>query len=242
VVLTRAGARSLDAACEDEFAIPSILLMERASLGIASVVSRVCARVGAGVLVLVGPGNNGGDGLAVARHLSDCGLRRLAVALVAEHNRIGGDSAANLLMAERVGVRIVPADERTGARVRQLASRLGRPLLIVDALLGTGLSRPASGAVRQAILACNALRAAHADISVLSVDVPSGMDSDVGQPPPGGECIDADATLTLAGYKSGMLPTRTRQRVSPVAVLGIGAPPRLLLRLGRLWRPLADEG
>ena len=237
VVLACKAARGLDAACAEEFAIPSLLLMERASLGIAAVVMRACARRGAAVLVLAGSGNNGGDGLAVARHLVVDGQTRLAVALIADPERLVGDAAANRVMAEQVGVRIVPAADRTAVRVRQLGARLGRPLLIVDALLGTGLARPASGAVLEAIRACNALRAADTGVAVLSVDVPSGMDADTGLPPQGGECIQADAVLTMAGYKPGLLSRTGRQRMVPVGVLAIGAPARLLRRFGRPWNP-----
>ncbi len=232
VVLSRGASRRLDAACTDEYAIPSIMLMEHASLGLAGVVREAAAGANAGVLIVCGPGNNGGDGLACSRHLANGGWKRVSVVLVAERGRMSGDAGANLMMAERAGVRLVASPADPARAIGREARRLGRPLLVVDALLGTGLSRPAAEAILEAVRACNALRLDSAGTAVLAVDLPSGIDADTGIPP-GGEAIRADATATMAGIKPGLLTAPGRGWAGTVGVISIGAPPELLLRLGR---------
>ena len=233
VLLTCSAARQLDAACVTEFSIPSILLMEHASLGIAWIVRRACEGIATGVLVLAGPGNNGGDGLACARHLHGTIPGIVSVVLVAARERLQGDAAANLRMAESLGVRLLDGGSNPDTVIRREAARRGSPLLIVDALLGTGLSRPASGPILQAIASCNQLRNSRPDLAVLVVDVPSGLNADTGLPPPGGEAILADATVTMAGLKPGLIGAPGRRWAGTVGVVSIGAPPKLLLRLGK---------
>ena len=230
LVLTRDASRRLDQRCTADFAIPSLILMEHASIGIASLTLAVTRSASAAVLVLSGPGNNGGDGLACARHLHNVGLTRLSIVLVADRDRLSPDAAANLAMAERLGLRIVLAPTSPATALRREAARLRRPLLIIDALLGTGLSRPAEGPLLEAILACNDLRAA--DAAILAVDTPSGLDPDTGRPPPGGACITADATVTMAALKPGFT-ARSTPTTGPVCVVPIGAPTALLRTLGR---------
>ncbi len=233
VVLSAEASRRLDRASAQEFGVPSIVLMEHASLGLAGAVREVCRKSRAGVLILAGPGNNGGDGTACARHLLNAGVERVSVVLVAERGRAQGDAATNLVMAERMGVRVIAGHKRPGAAIRREEARLGEPLLIVDALLGTGLSRPAAGAALEAIRACNALREAGADVATLAVDVPSGCDADSGCPPEGGEAIVADGTLTMAGMKAGLRGRAGREWAGIVGIVSIGAPRKLLRRLGK---------
>jgi NAD(P)H-hydrate epimerase len=233
VILSRRSSRMLDALCTAEFNIPSLLLMEHASLGIAEVIERTLRRIPAGILILAGPGNNGGDGLAAARHLTSAGISPITILLIADRARLSADSAANLAMARRLGIRILSGLARPAAAIRREAARLPRPLLIVDALLGTGLSRPADGPILQAIRACNLLRDQHPCAATLAIDVPSGLDADRGLPPPRGEAVRADATLTMAGMKPGLRTAGARAWAGPVAIIPIGAPPRLLSRLGK---------
>lgn len=235
-LLSRAAARKLDAACTADFAIPSILLMEHASLGIADVLRRVWDRCPCGILILAGPGNNGGDGLAAARHLACTGVSPITIVLIADPAKLSGDAAANFTMAQRMGINIRRGHSRPRPTIQRAAAALskpaGTPLLIVDALLGTGLSRPPAGAILEAIETCNQLWATHPAAAVLSVDVPSGIDADTGSPLNAFDAVLDDATLTMAGHKPGLLRSARSSIRARVGIIPIGAPPQLLRRLG----------
>ncbi|MBX3407440.1 MAG: NAD(P)H-hydrate epimerase [Phycisphaeraceae bacterium] len=228
-VLTRDQVRRVDELCVRRFGIPSILLMENAAASLECVVLAALAshqgvQPEPRVLIVCGPGNNGGDGLALARRLFITGLgRRLSVVLGAAQSRIRGDAAINLGIARRVGVRVVAGGRAPVVAITAEARRLGRPLLVVDALLGTGLTRPTAGPMLGLIRAVNALRA-DPRIAVLSVDVPSGLDADNGAPPPGGEAVIADATLTLAAMKTGLQRASASRWAGEVGIGTIGAP------------------
>jgi len=237
VILSRQNSRKLDAACTADFAIPSLLLMEQASLGIAEVLRRVWIRHPCGILILAGPGNNGGDGLACARHLHNAGLTRLTVILIADPARLSPDAAANYTMAQRMGIRIRRGGPRPRSVILRAAAAIskpsGTPLLILDALLGTGLSRPPAGPILEAIETCNQLRCTHPAAAVLSVDIPSGIDADTGSPLSALDAVLDDATLTMAGLKPGLTRTKQSSWAGTVGIVPIGAPPQLLRRLGK---------
>jgi NAD(P)H-hydrate epimerase len=235
-VYTVAEAREVDRRCVEEYGIPSILLMEHAAIGVRDVALRV-ARDGP-VLVLVGPGNNGGDGLAVARLLHERG-RAVTCVLSCDPGRFkpGSDAAVNLRIVLRLGLPLVVAEGDSGATMDQACASIGPPRLIVDALLGTGLDRPASGVIAGLIGETNRRRSA-GDVCVLAIDVPSGLDADRGEPPVdpagrAGAAIHADVTVSLMGLKAGYLTLAAQTFVGDCFVASIGAPPRLLESLGR---------
>ncbi len=129
--------------------IPSLDLMERAGRSVVeALVARCGSPAGRAILVLCGKGNNGGDGLVVARLLRALGCDPLAL-LVADPDSLAGDAAANLAKARAAGVRIETA--ATPRAWQSFRRRLGAFELFVDALLGTGLSGPAGGLVGQVI-------------------------------------------------------------------------------------------
>lgn len=247
VVLSREQSRRVDDLCVRRFGMPSILLMENAAAGLERVARQAlaaCERAGARprVLIVCGPGNNGGDGLALARRLFNAGLGpRLGVVLGAAARRYRGDAAVNARIARRVGVRLVAAGRRPGLAVGSEAARLGRPLLVVDAILGTGLTRPAEGPMLELVRAVNALRDSPG-VAVLAVDVPSGLDSNTGAPPPGGEAVVADATHTLAAMKVGLAREAARAWTGVVGVGSIGAPAAAVTAAARTGRtPVARK-
>lgn len=235
-VFTRAQAREVDRLCVSEFGIPSIVLMENAALGLATVARDMVADLNdPGVLVLCGPGNNGGDGLATARHLANEGLR-VGVVIASRPENYAGDAAVNLNIAQRMGLAIEVAD--SVAAVDRALERLRTADLVVDALLGTGIDRPPSGVIADLIERCNALHAAGSRI--MAVDVPSGLDADTGLPiSPGGPVVRAHITVALLGVKVGYLTLAAQEFLGDCLVAGIGAPRSLIERLGRV---LPDEG
>jgi len=200
IVFSRTDAVRYDRHCMQELRVPGIALMERAARGCADL---ALAMAGAGaVVVACGPGQNGGDGYAIARMLHQAGHAVTVVALGVP--RAGTDAAA--MRAQLSGVRILPF-------VRGLD--LGRPALVVDALFGTGLDRPLDGEALEAVRWINGLGA-----PVLSVDLPSGLDCDLGVPLP--ECVRATVTATMVAQKLGF--KRAADWTGRIEVVPIGGP------------------
>jgi NAD(P)H-hydrate epimerase len=243
-VFTRAQAREVDRRCVEDYAIPSIVLMENAALGIATVVRDLVAGVAEpAVLVLAGPGNNGGDGLATARHLANDGYR-IAIVLAAPADKYRGDALTNLEIARRMGLPLFAAEPSVPAALDQARKVLGEPDLVLDGLLGTGIDRPPSGVIAQLIEAANAFR--DRKVRLLAVDVPSGLDADTGEPvrdPSGvaGPVIRADVTVALLGVKPGYLTLAAQPFVGDCLVAGIGAPRDLIERIGRRLEQSTDS-
>ena len=230
-MLTRGGVRALDRAAMEELGIPGLVLMENAAASIERECTRLLAdRPDRRVLVLCGAGNNGGDGLAVARRLSVGGCSRVRVGLVVGEEKLVGDAGANLRMARGVGVEVA----RMGASEIAGEADAGS-LLVVDALLGTGLDRPLEGAMAEAADAINELRGPGGvrgrESFVLSVDLPSGLDADTGEPLGGGACVVADLTVTLAALKPGLVRSGSRRWTGVVKVGAIGVPRWLIERM-----------
>lgn len=182
---------------------PGLVLMERAGRAVADSVSRR-ARPGQSVLVLCGPGNNGGDGFVAARLLRERGFA-VTVALAGERAALRGDAAAS-------------AERWPGAVEPLAAARPEEAAFVVDALFGAGLARPLSGEVAEMVRRVNAAAAV-----VVAVDVPSGLSGETGQA--AGEVVRADETVTFFRLKPGHLlqPGRSLCGVVTLADIGIAA-------------------
>ncbi|HHN78854.1 MAG TPA: NAD(P)H-hydrate epimerase [Phycisphaerales bacterium] len=238
-VLSRDELRRLDADAVREMGVPSIVLMENAALGACRGVLRLLGGIGGGpVAVLCGTGNNGGDGLALARQLHIRG-RRVRVLLTGDPDRLTPDAAANLtaLKACRVEAEHLDAADEGGAE-RAAGDWLARvgPALIVDALLGTGLSREVRGPLRGVIEAIN--EAGKAGACVVSLDLPSGLDADTGRPL--GAAVRAHATMTFAALKRGFFTLEAQGFVGEIELLPIGVPSELTGRYGVVFEDTAD--
>jgi NAD(P)H-hydrate epimerase len=183
---------------------------------------------GKAVLVLAGSGGNGGDGMVAARFLHSWGGQP-AVWLSHDAATLHGQSAAahQLRSLRALGLSIHPPDQDEPAAFPDAD-------LIVDALLGFGLSGPPSGPAARLITAANA----H-PVPVLAVDLPSGLDASTGLPYD--PCIRADATLTLALPKTGLLAAAARPVTGELAVADIGVPPQVYARLGVHVEPLFGQ-
>ncbi len=250
-VYTRAECGEVDRRCTEDYGIPSILLMENAALGIATVLRNLLDDSGrrgdgGGVLVFAGPGKNGGDGFAAARHLANGGIP-VAVVLAVAPDRYKGDALTNLTIVERMGLPIFSAAGGEGGEpvARAVDNALARlaspPALVLDAVLGTGADRPATGVVAEMIERMNAF--GEAGVTVVAVDVPSGLDPDRGSPLAGpdgrpGPAVRADVTVALLGVKPGYLTLAAQEFVGDCLVAEIGAPRDLIERLGQ---PLHDQ-
>ena len=194
--------RAADSWAIHEQGVPSLDLMERAGEGLARVTA---ALAGAGpVRVVIGKGNNGGDGLVVARLLREEG-REVDVLAVAPLDELSGDPRANLERLPGDPPRPLEAEGLEGSGV------------IVDALLGTGFSGAPREPVAGAIAAIN-----QASAPVVACDVPSGVDASTGQVQ--GEAVHADATATFHGAKVGLFANPGKEHAGEVHVVEIGIP------------------
>lgn len=253
-VLGRAAARKLDEAALSQYAIPGIVLMENAAREIAShalhmlrvptasaATSGSTPSAGPGlaigspqvqsVLIFCGPGNNGGDGLAVARHLSNAGVR-VSILLSTHINRLKGESAVNCAIVQKMKLpmSVVTGEEVSGPLEGAMAACVQKPALVIDALLGTGAEGTVKGAMAQLIQEVNKLHGQ--GVPVLSVDIPSGLDADTGAPLPSSPAVAADLTVTMAGIKVGFMDPSARTYTGRVVIGDIGIPVELLAKLG----------
>jgi NAD(P)H-hydrate epimerase len=206
-----------------EQGVPSLQLMERAGEGVAAAVERVCPD--GLVAVLCGKGNNGGDGLVIARLLRERGRDVSVIALAHEHE-ISGDALQNLLRlrGERPLALLVGEGEGewvgdpTSFRLHPGAKRaLQGASVIVDAMLGTGFEGAPRGG---AAVAIEAISASHAP--VISVDVPSGVDASSGCVE--GDAVKASLTVTFNSAKPGLWVHPGKTHTGQVEVIDIGIP------------------
>lgn len=218
-VATAAEMRELDRRAMEVLGLSGIVLMENAGRSVVDAVERRWGSVGGkAVVVCCGKGNNGGDGFVIARHLANRGAR-VEVWLLALLNEVKGDAGVNLQVAQRGGV---PVHELTdGGGILALRSRVERADLVVDALLGTGLTGPAQGLTAEAIEAING-----SGRPVVAVDLPSGLSSDLGELL--GPTIKADLTVTFAALKRGLLLYPGALQAGTVEVGDLGIPSSLL--------------
>lgn len=200
--------RELDRRVIEGHGVPGWLLMQRAARAAYAALRRRWPDAVA-ITVLCGPGNNGGDGLLVARLARLDGLE-VRVGLLRESERYRGDARRALKAVEDIAVFIQAFD----------ASMLEGSDVIVDAMLGTGLSRDVEGNMREAIEAVN--RAVEAGAGVLAVDIPSGLNADTGTIL--GEAVNAHVTSTFIGLKLGQFTGAGVERVGQLLFHDLEAP------------------
>lgn len=202
-VLTVAEARAIDRDAQQRLGMPTQLLMENAARSVAE----HARRLGDRFVILAGAGNNGGDGLAAARHL---GVARCAIHLLAEPDPDkAADAALQLRILRAAGVRVVPGSppapaDHDGA-------------VWIDALFGTGLTRALSLPARSWVEVFGQGIGAK-----LSVDIPSGLHGDTGEVL--GAACHADVTVTFVAAKRGMTIGSGPAHCGRIEVVGLGLP------------------
>lgn len=242
-VLSAAEMRAVDHATIEQRQVPGIVLMETAARAVTdSLLARTSNLQAERVLVLCGKGNNGGDGLAVARQLLLRAPRlQLRTALLADPASLMPDAAANraMLAAQDHAADVVPTESAWEA----LLPAISDSTIVVDALLGTGMRGAPRGLTAKVIADVNAgLRGAR----VVAVDMPSGLGSDAGAIL--GDSMRADWTVTFTAPKVGQVLAPACERVGELIVARIGTAdsviqelpgPRLLLAEKSDARPFA---
>ena len=213
-VVTAAEMRKIDQDTIDGIGIPGIVLMETAGREIVRAIEHhypTAQRIG----VLVGKGNNGGDGLVIARQLAHVG-REVHIFLVSPPESFTGEARANLDIAYNLGLRIQETltDDTTCIKNRRCE-------LLVDAIFGTGLHSAVRETISTIINEINKLT-----IPILAVDLPSGLDADTGIPL--GACVKADRTVTIGLPKRGLLLQPGAELAGQLEIVDIGFPKRVI--------------
>ena len=240
-IVTAAEMREIDRLTTERYAVPSLLLMESAANGsareIAAHLSHDLRRKT--FLILCGPGNNGGDGAALARVLWTAGARA-DVVLFGRTEATKGDARANFEMARRLagfdaGTNDAPplsfVECHDTPDWEAVASARHGYDVIVDALFGTGLTRPIEGVYAAAVAHLELLRAARTRAGqaaplFVSLDLPSGLNAD--SPTPIGPAVRADLTVTFTAAKpANVLPPASHFN-GRLAIADIGSPPVLV--------------
>ncbi len=222
--------KNLDHSASELFGIPSIVLMENAGLGTVKMIEN---ELGPGkntfALIFIGPGNNGGDGLVIGRHLHQRGCQPVFFFLV-NPDSLSGDAAVNLHIVKKLRLPFHVVDN--SARVetipvlyKQLESR-GLPCYgIIDAIFGIGLCREVTDQFADTINLINTSGFGH-NAPIVSVDTPSGMDSDTGKIL--GTCVRANYTATYCCAKPGHFIHGSSSLTGKLEIIDIGIPPEAI--------------
>lgn len=199
-----------------EFHIPGIILMENAARGLADAtvdeLQSLYGRSTGRLLILCGGGNNGGDGLAAARHLHNCSCD-VHIGLTIDPVKYSGDALINYTIVQAMGL---PTFSASPASLEKFEADL-----ILDAIFGTGLSSPPREPFGPIVAIVNA-----SGIPVIAVDLPSGLDCDTGAPL--GPTLKARRTVTFAAMKQGFSAPGAQEYLGHVTVADIGCPRELL--------------
>jgi ADP-dependent NAD(P)H-hydrate dehydratase / NAD(P)H-hydrate epimerase len=202
--LTSAQVKELDRLSAERFGVQVDWLMEAAGWQLA----RFCDRPTA---VVCGVGNNGGDGLAAARHLHRWG--RLANVSCIDPLRLGSEAQQELNALRRNGARVTDEPHFEGAEI------------VLDSIFGTGLSRPPAAEFAEWIETIN-----NSALRVVSVDVPSGLDADSGVAY--SPCVHAHATVTFSLPKAGLLASDGPRLSGEIWIADIGVPLEAFAAIG----------
>ncbi len=217
-IITSEEMREIEERCAEE-GISTGQLMENAGLAFAEEVRTWRGGVaGSNIVVLVGPGNNGGDGLVAARHLHDWGAN-IYPCLCAPRP----DSDPNLRLIIDRGLEPILGFEEEGLTTFKEVLRSAE--VIIDAVLGTGRSRPISGAIKELLDEVRKAKEVSSHKAIVALDLPAGLDANSGKADPAG--LRADVTVALGYPKVGMFAFPGAEMVGELVVTDIGIPSHL---------------
>ena len=230
-ILTASQMQRIDRLTTERYGVPSLTLMEKAGRGVVEFLAKRLAPLEQQrIVILCGRGNNGGDGLVVARMLRDQGLKP-RVLLFADPGKVQGDAAVNL---ERLAISGMPEVVESPEAWQRIKASLEGTTLVVDALLGTGLTKPLGGLLLQVVRDVNAELAA---AQVVAVDLPSGISADSGELI--GEHVRAGFSVTFTAPKIAHVFPPACERVGEWVVRQIGTPREALESDSELFLNLA---
>jgi NAD(P)H-hydrate epimerase len=222
--------KAIDRCAIEDVGIPGVVLMENAGTGTIRLMERQLGSLaGSFCLIFIGPGNNGGDGLVIGRHLHQRGCKPIFFFLV-DPDTLSGDTAINLAIVKTLKLPFHVIDSPSRVKtvpvlIKQIESR-GLPCCaIIDAIFGTGLSKQIKGQFADAIDLLNDLASAK-HIPVIAVDIPSGLNADNGKIL--GRCVQATMTATFSCAKPGHVMHGSTDYTGDLHIIDIGIPPEVV--------------
>jgi NAD(P)H-hydrate epimerase len=225
--VTTAQMAEVDRLMIERYGISLIQMMENAGKNLAELARRRLGRKvrRKRIKVLCGAGNNGGGGMVAARHLSNWGAEIQVVLATAEY-KLKDVPEQQWRILQAMGIA-----KNTSVIYKDSFAEMEQPDLILDALIGYGLSGDPRGPAADWIEWMNG-----SGVPVISLDAPSGLDTTSGIP--GNPCVRADATLTLALPKTGLLSPEAEPYVGDLFLADISVPPTLYRQMGLDIPPL----
>ncbi len=220
ISVTAQKMKEIDRRAIEEYGIPSIVLMENAGRGVSELALAMLKDNGSSrVSIFCGKGNNGGDGFTAARHLINKEIE-VSTFLMGREEELSPDARTNFRILIKMGAEINEIQNEDD--LKTVKNKISDTSLIIDALLGTGMSGEVKGLYRSVIEFLNQMPQ-----PILSVDVPSGLDADSGKPC--GVAIKAKKTATLGLVKSRLITEEGRSYAGEVVLVDIGIPRNLLI-------------
>ncbi|HEY82535.1 MAG TPA: NAD(P)H-hydrate dehydratase [Dehalococcoidia bacterium] len=214
-IVTSEQMRQIDQECA-KVGLATSVLMENAGKAVAEETRRILGAASQQhILVLVGPGNNGGDGLVCARYLHDWGAK---VSVYLCRQRPPDD--ANLKLVRERNIACVEAAQ--DGNLSQFDELLGQATCVIDAIFGTGKARPLEGTPAQILTKVAQAKERNPSLHLIALDLPSGLNADNGAVDPA--CPRADDTITLAFPKLGLFCFPGAERVGRLTIVDIGIP------------------
>lgn len=222
LILSVEAARRIDEIAIRDYGISSLVLMENAARGAADLIEQhLTAKKRGPILIICGKGNNGGDGLAIARQLDSRGWE-VHVDILARPEELSPDARANYDILHRAGFSLRSfCDDDPASTLQTWSQDWRHATLLIDAILGTGTI----GEVREPYLsAITLINCAGPDIT--AIDLPSGLDAQSGLP--ASHCITAQHTITFVASKAGFATPAAAKKLGTVHIVNLGLPRRLL--------------
>ncbi|AEG59048.1 bifunctional ADP-dependent NAD(P)H-hydrate dehydratase/NAD(P)H-hydrate epimerase [Desulforamulus ruminis] len=227
-VVTAAEMKKIDQLAVEQYGIPGIILMENAGLRAVEVIESLAGPIqGKTFTILVGKGNNGGDGLVVARHLHNKGAR-VKLLLAVKPDDLQGDARINLNIWQKMSQPVFQINQTNGINVLKMA--LLNTHMVVDALFGTGFRGRVNDKLGQVMNMVNASPA-----PVISIDIPSGLEADTGRSH--GPCIRAAHTVTFGLPKVGLVLEPGATYAGTLHIVDISLP-KVLTESSEIYRQL----
>nr|WP_302598780.1 NAD(P)H-hydrate dehydratase [uncultured Cellulosilyticum sp.] len=216
-LMTPTQMRKIDELATARYGIPSLLLMEQASYQVFKAIEALDENLEE-IVIVCGPGNNGGDGLSLARQLVSWSKRKVIILMLASSEKLSADGKTYYEIAKNMDIPLVHI---TNENIEIARGYLNNADLIVDAIFGTGLTRKVQGIFAEIIATINEVGAIK-----ICVDIPSGIDGTTGQVQ--GIAVKANQTITFAALKTGLVLYPAIDYVGHVQVVPIGIPQELI--------------
>ncbi len=220
IVMTRQQVRQFDAWAINKMGIPGCMLMENAGRNCAKLILKRLTDVNnANVIIFCGIGNNGGDGYVIARHLVNAQIN-VKIAICGDISKIKGDARLNLDIIKKMEIPVVVIDPLAEDITMRIADLTTGTHLLIDALFGTGLTGQMRNGYPDIVRSLNGCKK-----PIVAVDIPSGLDCDLGLPTDSNTAIIADATVTFVAMKKGFTNPATLKYTGDITIASIGIEP-----------------